>query len=116
MCRLTPRPAPRRRGRPGCCGNRLSAAGRRRKDNGLHPIQGRSLLETGQGGRDQCRRHPLRQRRPRVLLSTIRDRKSVVWGKRVSVSVELGGRRYIKKKININLNRESPKQPNKQKK
>src|SRR3546814_17594923 len=35
-------------------------------------IQGRSLLETGQGGRDQCRRHPLRQRRPRVLLSTIR--------------------------------------------
>src|SRR3546814_12103749 len=26
------------------------------------------------------------------------DRKSVVWGKRVSVRVELGGRRHIKKK------------------
>src|SRR3546814_11610660 len=27
-----------------------------------------------------------------------RDRKSVVWGKRVSVRVDLGGRRIIKKK------------------
>src|SRR3546814_11494607 len=27
------------------------------------------------------------------------DRKSVVWGKRVSVRVDLGGRRFIKKKI-----------------
>src|SRR3546814_14605589 len=30
------------------------------------------------------------------------DRKSVVWGKRVSVRVDLGGRRLIKKKIQIN--------------
>src|SRR3546814_16031837 len=30
-----------------------------------------------------------------------RDRKSVVWGKSVSVSVDLGGRRIIKKKQRI---------------
>src|SRR3546814_18909779 len=32
------------------------------------------------------------------------DRKSVVWGKRVSVSVDLGGRRIIKKKKKIEEN------------
>src|SRR3546814_19639143 len=31
------------------------------------------------------------------------DRKSVVWGKSVSVRVDLGGRRSIKKKNNITL-------------
>lgn len=36
---LPPHPAPRRRGRPGCCGNRLSASKERRQDNGLHSIQ-----------------------------------------------------------------------------
>src|SRR3546814_16587407 len=30
--------------------------------------------------------------------ATVRDRKSVVWGKSVSVRVDLGGRRIIKKK------------------
>src|SRR3546814_12943404 len=35
-----------------------------------------------------------------VLLSAGKDRKSVVWGKRVSVRVDLGGRRIIKKKKN----------------
>src|SRR3546814_13796874 len=30
-----------------------------------------------------------------------RDRKSVGWGKSVSVRVDLGGRRIIKKKINV---------------
>src|SRR3546814_18357485 len=35
---------------------------------------------------------------PRIELERI-DRKSVVYGKSVSVSVELGGRRLIKKKI-----------------
>src|SRR3546814_19888297 len=34
----------------------------------------------------------------RVLLQFARDRKSVVYGKRVSVRVDLGGRRIIKKK------------------
>src|SRR3546814_16349157 len=32
-----------------------------------------------------------------------RDRKSVVWGKSVSVSVDLGGRRIIKKKKKIEI-------------
>src|SRR3546814_15697927 len=30
------------------------------------------------------------------------DRKSVVWGKSVSVRVDLGGRRFIKKNTNLN--------------
>src|SRR3546814_13129596 len=33
-----------------------------------------------------------------VALSLSKDRKSVVWGKSVSVRVDLGGRRIIKKK------------------
>src|SRR3546814_17721905 len=33
-----------------------------------------------------------------------RDRKSVVSGKRVSVRVDLGGRRFIKKKTALNIN------------
>src|SRR3546814_16733126 len=37
----------------------------------------------------------IRRRSPSVTAS---DRKSVVWGKRVQVSVDLGGRRIIKKK------------------
>src|SRR3546814_12945102 len=32
-----------------------------------------------------------------------KDRKSVVWGKSVSVRVDLGGRRIIKKKKTLNL-------------
>src|SRR3546814_13002020 len=33
-----------------------------------------------------------------VLENAAKERKSVVWGKSVSVRVDLGGRRYIKKK------------------
>src|SRR3546814_11578953 len=39
----------------------------------------------------------------RILLSTL-DRKSGVWGKRVSVRVELGGRRIIKKQQEKHIN------------
>src|SRR3546814_16979138 len=34
----------------------------------------------------------------RAVVAVVLDRKSVVWGKRVSVSVDLGGGRVIKKK------------------
>src|SRR3546814_19699897 len=40
-----------------------------------------------------CRRSALHRQMPE-------DRKSVVWGKSVSVRVDLGGRRIIKKKMN----------------
>src|SRR3546814_11268276 len=35
--------------------------------------------------------------------SGLLDRKSVVWGKSVSVCVDLGGRRYIQKKNSIHI-------------
>src|SRR3546814_20163277 len=38
-----------------------------------------------------------------AFLVQIRDRKRVVWGKSVSVRVDLGGRRILKKKIKIQI-------------
>src|SRR3546814_12901051 len=44
--------------------------------------------------------HATCSRKPSEPFATLspKDRKSVVWGKRVSVRVDLGGRRIIKKK------------------
>src|SRR3546814_18372975 len=42
--------------------------------------------------------HPNHTLKARLLIITLEDRKSVVWGKSVSVRVALGGRRIIKKK------------------
>src|SRR3546814_7284025 len=59
------------------------AAARRRRLR--HPVRGDGDVHPRLGG----------AARPRLLAP---DRKSVVWGKSVSVRVDLGGRRIIKKK------------------
>src|SRR3546814_11100364 len=53
----------------------------------------------GQGGTLCCSRTA-------VVRSAAEDRKSVVLGKSVSVRVDLGGRRIIKKKITTNTRRQ----------
>src|SRR3546814_18049402 len=55
------------------------------------------LVARGAGQVDVAFRHQLLRAKLR-LAAVIRDRKSVVEGKRVLVRVELGGRRTIKKK------------------
>src|SRR3546814_17370629 len=53
-----------------------------------HATAGLAILETGAGSDDDLL----------TALVALPDRKSVVWGKRVSERVERGGRRFIKKK------------------
>src|SRR3546814_17838875 len=69
-------------------GDRVPAAGRRdRHRAGARPAQAGAGQGQGRGGKDRAQA----------------DRKSVVSGKSVSVRVDLGGRRIIKKKKdNIN--------------
>src|SRR3546814_18839343 len=83
-------------------GNELQGRGieRARQAGHVHP-------ERGCGGGRAVETHPAGQLQARVVvdepadgLAVVdgRDRKSVVWGKSGSLSVDLGGRRYIKKK------------------
>src|SRR3546814_14756357 len=64
----------------------------------------RSPHDRTRAGRRTCRRIDRAQTQKGLIQCTRRacrdqrDRKSVVWGKRVAVRVDLGGRRYIKKK------------------
>src|SRR3546814_20086143 len=55
----------------------------------------------------QLARQRVVARREVSRVQTRQDRKSVVWGKRVSVRVDLGGRRTIKKKKTKNLHETS---------
>src|SRR3546814_17268687 len=59
-------------------------------------------------GDDQSRRHNVRTARQGRLTCAI-DRKSVVKGKSVSVRVDLGGGRIIKKKTKKKITRENKK-------
>src|SRR3546814_16132722 len=79
------------------CGERLGGHVQREDGRYLRVLsrrlaQGRAALRAGSEGR------------PDQLLAGVRrpdgtgDRQSVVWGKSVSVRVDLGGRRIIKKK------------------
>src|SRR3546814_14818801 len=74
-------------------------------DLGQRTASSRRAAREDRGSNDtaDARRHRENRRvrcRHRASLAYRGDRKSVVWGKSVSVSVELGGRRMIKKKIN----------------
>src|SRR3546814_17247615 len=73
-----------------------------------HRQAGNAFLQPGRGrdqeaGDDQRRDRPAQRDAARKAAQPLdaarqrQDRKSVVWGKRVSVRVDLGGRRCIKK-------------------
>src|SRR3546814_14618453 len=62
------------------------------------PPQRAASAPLGAHRQDRRLRHPLDSRGGLPVVEDRRDRKSVVWGKSVSVRVDLGGRRLIKKK------------------
>src|SRR3546814_18130413 len=95
--RLVSRRQQGRAGRPA----RLRAPVRTSDVQRLRTLQRRILPPAGASRRNQDERHDLV--RPHQLFreradQRVGDRKSVVWGKRGSVSVDYGGRRSIKKK------------------
>src|SRR3546814_19002600 len=62
----------------------------RGNDLEVNPMKAKQLTNMRASGTDEA-----------VRLTPPRDRKSVVSGKSVSVRVDIGGRRYLKKKTNI---------------
>src|SRR3546814_11066530 len=74
----------------------LQALGRIERDS----VKGRSARHTERWDRLRDEQRADREKRKE-------DRKSVVWGKSVSVRVDLGGRRIIKKKNTKNQQKEN---------
>src|SRR3546814_14493701 len=81
-----------------------SAAARRRADHRPVAVEVQQVHQEAAGLRSAfpVRRHPCHRPLPEEQDRAGADRKSVVKGKSVSVRVDLGGRRIIKKKQRVN--------------